>query len=131
MAKFEIKIKALELRKQGNSIKDIAKRLIVSPSTASLWCREIVLSPAQIKKLLESKQSRVTMGRLRGAQIQRERKLERIATANREALSLKKLSEKEFWISGLSLYLAEGSKRMGRVQFTNSDPRIIRYDSMV
>ncbi|MDP4001806.1 MAG: hypothetical protein Q8P69_02040 [bacterium] len=127
MAKFKTKITARQLRTHGASIKDIAKKLDVSPSTVSIWCRDITLSPTQIKQLLKSKEKNITAGRLRGAQIQRERKLTRIEMAKQEALKLKSLTENEFWIAGLALYLAEGSKRMGRVQFTNSDPRIIKF----
>lgn len=127
MAKFKAKIIARQLRTRGASIKDIAKQLEISRSTASVWCRDITLSPAQIKQLLKSKEKNITTGRLRGAQIQRERRLDRIKLAEQEALRLKKLTENEFWIAGLALYLAEGSKRMGRVQFTNSDPRIIKF----
>ncbi len=127
MAKYRTRITARQLRTQGASIKDIAKQLKISPSTASIWCRDIILSPTQIRQLLKSKEKNITAGRLRGAQIQRERRLDRIRAAEQEAYRLKSLTDNEFWIAGLALYLAEGSKRMGRVQFTNSDPRIIKF----
>lgn len=127
MAKFETKITARKLRTQGGSIKDIAKHLQISRSTVSVWCRDITLSPTQIQQLLKSKENNITAGRLRGAQIQKERRLDRIKMAEQEASHLKSLTENEFFIAGLALYLAEGSKRMGRVQFTNSDPRVIKF----
>lgn len=50
MAKSKEKNKALILRQNGESIKDIAKRLKISKSTVSLWCRDIKLTSEQIKK---------------------------------------------------------------------------------
>lgn len=125
MAKFLIKVKAQELRRRGNSIKDIAKKLHVSQSTVSLWCRDIKLSVKQIDELLKSKENNITRGRLRGAQIQRQKRISAIKLAKKEAKRLKKLTDKEYFITGLALYLAEGSKKMDRVQFTNTNPAMI------
>lgn len=127
MAKFNQKIKARELRKNGNSIKDIAKKLAVSVSSASLWCRDIRLSEAQLKKIFKTKSKKIIAGRMKGALFQRMRKRNAIKLAKEEARKLKKLNSDELFIAGLALYLAEGSKKMGRVQFTNSDPRIINF----
>jgi len=40
--------------------------------------------------------------------------------------NLSKLTSKEYFIAGLTLYLAEGSKER-RIIFTNSDPQIVRF----
>ncbi|MDP3697700.1 MAG: hypothetical protein Q8R55_06870 [Candidatus Taylorbacteria bacterium] len=127
MAKFLIKSSARELRKQGGSIKDIARILSVSQSTASLWCRDIKLSKKQINRLLKSKGNNITRGRLRGAQIQREKRINAIKLAVKEAKKLKKLTNNEYFIAGLALYLAEGSKKMDRAQFTNTNPAVIKF----
>ena len=127
MAKFLIKIKTRELRKRGNSIKDIAWKLNVSQSTVSLWCRDLKLSREQVNKLLKSKESNITRGRLKGAQIQRDKRINAIKLAEKEAKRLKKLTNKEYLIAGLALYLAEGSKKMDRVQFTNMNPAMINF----
>ncbi len=125
MSKFLIKIKARDLRKNGQSIKDIAKILSVSPGSISLWCRDIKLTDTQITDLLKSKEGNITKGRLAGAHTQKLKRIRAIELATSEAERLKILSRNEYFIAGLALYLAEGSKKMSRVQFTNSDPRII------
>jgi len=54
MAKSKERNRAIELRKKGESIKVIAKKIGVSKSSTSIWCRDIILSPMQIQKLHES-----------------------------------------------------------------------------
>lgn len=44
MSKFELKHRASQLRKSGASVSEIATQLGISKSTASLWCRDIVLT---------------------------------------------------------------------------------------
>jgi transposase-like protein len=39
-------------REEGASIKEIARRVGVAPSSVSLWVREIELTPAQKRELL-------------------------------------------------------------------------------
>ena len=127
MAKFFQKIKARELRTKGTSIKDIAKKLSVSVGSVSLWCGDIKLSEAQLEKIFKTKSKKMIAGRMKGALFQKTRKQKTIKLARVEARELKKLSRGELFIAGLALYLAEGSKKMGRVQFTNSDPRVINF----
>jgi predicted transcriptional regulator len=127
MAKSLVKIQARQLRRKGQSIKDIAKRLEVSQSTTSIWCRDIKLSERQTNKLLKSKEKKITAGRLRGAFIQKMKRINAIKQAEGQARTLKCLDDQEFFIAGLALYLAEGSKTSRVVQFTNSDPRIINF----
>ena len=51
MAKPQEKLEARKLRRKGESIKVIAKKLQVSPSTVSTWCKDIKLSPIQVREL--------------------------------------------------------------------------------
>src|SRR3989338_10000868 len=127
MAKFKEKLEAHSLRRLGHSINYIADKLSVSKGSISIWCRDIELSPAQIKKLLKSKNQGITRGRLKGALMQKMKRINAIKLAEKEAKKMGSVSKNQFWFAGLALYLAEGSKKMGRVQFTNSDPRVIRY----
>ncbi len=46
--KLEEKQKAIELRKQGLSYSEIRKKVDVSKSTLSIWCRDINLSNEQV-----------------------------------------------------------------------------------
>ncbi len=46
--KAALEARALLLRRNGKGIKDIARTLGVSSSTASRWCKPVVLSKEQI-----------------------------------------------------------------------------------
>ena len=127
MTKPILKLQAQTLRKKGFSLRDISLRLSISKSSASMWCRGIPLSKEQVQELLRLKDKNMARGRLRGALFQKMKKIKTIQRAEKEAKKLKSLRKKEFFIAGLALYLAEGSKRMGRVQFVNSDPKVINF----
>lgn len=129
MAKSKERNKALELRQRGKSIKEIAKKLKVSKSTVSLWCRDIELSPEQIQRLQERMVSRNYMGRLKGARIQYKRRIKRTKHFKRQGLNrLGKLSDRDFLIAGAALYWGEGSKKEKQgVRISNSDPEIIKF----
>lgn len=128
MAKYEEKLKALDLRRKGNSIGDIAEKLDVSKSTVSRWCSDIELSPKQ-KKILEEKVRKAGHhGRMKGAQMNKRKKLNRIKYF--EDLAAEKysdISKRELDIVGTALYWAEGSKTKSRFGFSNSDPLMIKF----
>jgi len=48
MAKSILRLKARELRQEGESIIVIAKKLSISKGTISKWCRDMVLSEEQL-----------------------------------------------------------------------------------
>ena len=126
MAKFEKRLKARYLRREGRSISFIAHRLAVSKSSASVWCRDLVLTPRQEKRLLLNAKNAGHIGRLKGAQTNRQKKEDRIQfyiKAGQEVI--KELTKHEFLIAGLSLYWAEGNKR-SKLGFINSDPAMIK-----
>lgn len=127
MAKSELKLKARELRDSGKSIKDIARITGTSQSTVSLWCRDIRLTDKQLERILGEKEYLIARGRLKGANFQRMKRVNAIKIATQESLRLNKLTEKEFFMAGLALYLAEGTKTYGTVQFTNSNIKIIKF----
>lgn len=127
MAKSALKIKVRDLRRGGESIKVIARALAISTSTASLWCRDIELSKNQIEDLLIRKEAGIRKGQLNGALVQKNKRLKIIEQYKNEGkLFFKEFSEKDFFVSGLTLYLAEGTKK-GQVEFTNSDPRVVKF----
>ncbi|OGK15202.1 hypothetical protein A2690_00290 [Candidatus Roizmanbacteria bacterium RIFCSPHIGHO2_01_FULL_39_12b] len=51
MAKTKLMMLARKLRKNGNSIKEIALKLHVSSGSVSIWCRDIELTQEQIDNL--------------------------------------------------------------------------------
>lgn len=128
MAKFDLRLKARELRKQGISVKQIAIQLQVSKSSASVWVRDIILSIEQLEKLRHSSLVGAERGRLKSALIQKERWLRKLADHKKFGVeTIGDLNERELLIAGLALYWGEGSKKDRKVQFCNSDPQMIRF----
>ncbi|MDP3697067.1 MAG: hypothetical protein Q8R55_03470 [Candidatus Taylorbacteria bacterium] len=127
MAKSLLKVEARKLRKEGRSIRDIAKTLNISKGTVSMWCVDIILTEEQIKNLLQLKNNAIKAYQLSGASSNRKKKLDKIEYYKKDGLNrFKNLSDREFFVSGLALYLAEGRKTQ-RTVFTNSDPRIVEF----
>jgi len=128
MAKVFEKEKAICLRKKGESIKTIAKKLNISKSTVSLWCRDIKLSAGQIKKLHKSMVSGSYAGRMKGAIMQHEYRIKREKEG--EIIGIKKigrLSERDLLIAFTALYWGEGSKKKRELFIVNSDPEMVRF----
>ena len=128
MAKFKQKLLAKKLRGKGKSIKEIAKKLKVSKSSASIWCRDIKLNKKQ-QEYLEKKQLIGSYrGRLKGAETQKRKRLEEIESQRKEGIEeVSNLSEGEFFTAGIALYWGEGFKAGGIAGFTNSDPKVILF----
>lgn len=74
MAKSIERIKAIKLRRKGESIKRIAQILKIAKSTVSLWCQEIKLTKSQIEALHIRMVRGGYKGRLKGALLQKERR---------------------------------------------------------
>lgn len=127
MAKFKEKIRARELRHQGESIKEIAKKLKVSKGSVSIWCRNIELTPKQIEKLQKRMLICNYQGSIKGAMVQRERRLEEISKLQTEGSKLvEQFSRRDFLLTGAGLYLGDGTKqKMTRI--TNSNPEIVKF----
>jgi transcriptional regulator with XRE-family HTH domain len=111
-------------RDEGASIKEIASRLGVSPSTVSVWVRDIVLTPAQEHELLL--RNPAYNRQVSGSAIQAaNRRAERIAyqDAGRRLVSRGEGSH----IAGCMLYWAEGEKARNSLRFSNSDPDMVKF----
>lgn len=116
--------RAIALRKQGYSYGEIRKQVPVSQASLSLWLRHIPLTKEQQRK-------NETRGRLLGAQTRRRQRLLRREELKIEASeSLPRLVKDPFFVLGLALYWAEGSKQKPwnvseAVRFSNSDSRAV------
>jgi predicted transcriptional regulator len=126
MAKFKEKYEAEKLRKQGFSIKDIAKELKVSSSSVSLWVRDIILSSEQYRDLENHKRDPYYGRRLdylNKIKSETDKKVERL---KREGIKeVGTLSSRELFLIGVALYWSEGFKKDSQVGFSNSDPSMI------
>ena len=128
MAKPEEKTRALALRRQGKSVKEIALLLHVSKGSVSAWVRDIPLTAEQSARLHARQIEAGAAGRIAGAIANRRRKEVRIAIANQEAQAkIPRISKESLFFLGLALYWGEGTKASnGIVSVTNSDPEIIK-----
>ncbi|OGG24036.1 hypothetical protein A3A79_02465 [Candidatus Gottesmanbacteria bacterium RIFCSPLOWO2_01_FULL_43_11b] len=128
MAKSQLRLIARDLRKSGLGIKTIAKKLGVSSSTASLWCRDIVLSPQQIQVL--GKNAHDPYYGKRKVYIERQKQLKEDKIRQlfqRGIIEVAELTPRELFIAGIALYWAEGFKKDNLMGFSNSDPNMIRF----
>ena len=119
---FSKKLKAIELRKNGLSYEEIRKSISASKSTLSNWLKDIELTAEQKGRL-----SRLQATAYLGA---KKNQAKSIAHHNEIREAAKKeipsLIQNSFFVSGLMLYWAEGDKHSGKLQFSNSDPEMIR-----
>lgn len=128
MAKFQQRLQARVLRKNGVSVKSIAKQLHVAKSTASLWVRDIILSVEQLEYLRQQSIKGGERGRLLGALKQKNDRLIRIQTGeNTGKMLVDTLNTRELLLIGTALYWAEGTKKQRQIAFCNSDPYLILF----
>lgn len=126
--KFDLKIKARELRKKGLSIKDIKKKLGVSLSSVSIWVRDIKLTNKQLNNLYQNKKTGNLKGSIIAAQNkikQRELITESLKEEGRKEIG--KLSERDRFLMGVTIYVGEGGKTDRDISIVNSDHRLIKF----
>jgi len=126
MAKIKEKYKAIEMRKNGFSIGEISKKLNVSKSTASVWCRDIVLSETQMKTLENRIKERGAKALFRVAEKKREERIKRTQVlSNKGKKDVGSVDKRDLFMAGLALYWGGGYKKGSQeFGFTNSDPVI-------
>lgn len=128
MAKTEKKKNARKLRRKGKSIKEIAKKLSVSPASVHQWCQDINLTPLQRKRLDQNVFDALQKGRRKVAYNQRQKSLKEIKELKiKGAKEINGLNKREFLIAGAALYWAEGFKKDSRLGFANSDPDMVKF----
>ena len=127
--KLQEKERALSLRKQGFSYREILYKVPVAKSSLSLWLKSVGLSKLQKQRLTEKKLASARRGALKKKE---DRILKTKVIKENAEKEVGRLTEREMWLIGTSLYWAEGSKEKewapgSRTQFTNSDPNMIRF----
>ena len=126
--KVDLKDKAVNLRWKGLIYSEILKEVPVAKSTLSLWLRDVGLSKRQIQKITERK----IRAAHKGGEVRKRARLFLSQKIKEEAAKeITSMSKRELWLMGVMLYWAEGSKEKENnpglgVQFTNSDPYMIR-----
>lgn len=128
MAKSEKKLKARELRSEGQSIKGIARELGVSQGSVSTWCRDIVLTDEQLKILEKNSKDPNYGKRLQNSLKQRGIRIEKTERLRREGIDeVGELSKRELLLVGIALYWAEGYKKDSQVGLGSSDPKMMQF----
>jgi len=128
MAKSLLKLKAIRLRKQGNSIRQIAAITGASASGVSYWCRNISLTKKQQNLLTKNQKSRFYAGVLKSAENLKRKRKELTKKLNNEGIKeVGKLSERELFVAGLGLYWGEGYRSHEMIGFTSKDEEIIKF----
>ena len=129
MAKQKEKITAQKLRREGQSIGSISKKLQVSKSTVSDWCKDIALTELQIAQIAVGSKHHATAALLQAAEKKRsERKKIVSATQKEGQRQVGPLSKRDIFMIGLGLYWGEGYKKGSQeLGFTNSDPAMIKF----
>lgn len=125
MAKSAQRLEARRLRRQGESIIVIAKKLDVSKGSVSLWCNDIRLTKKQVANLLK-RPNLYKLGQHIAAQKNRLERIDRMTRfAHLGEKRVGKLSKRELFLVGAALYWAEGAKKNRRIMLANSDPSMI------
>lgn len=118
----ELRSKAERLRKKGQSYREILKKIPVSRSTMSIWCRHIQLTKDHITRLGSRYGSQ-----MKGAKANQLKSLQRKEEVRKQALTeIPKLSTEMLKVAGALLYWAEGNKKQD-MAITNSDPTFIVF----
>lgn len=126
MSKPFEKLQARKMRREGYSVKNISHLLQVSRSSISIWVRDIILTPAQLRQLNQNSIDGRNKGRTVTSIMYQQRRQQLRHEALKYGLRLiNTLSNKELLIAGTALYWGEGNKKTRKVRFTNSDPAII------
>lgn len=111
-----------DLRHLGLSYGEIMELVPVKKSTLATWCREVRLTTDQIEAIRQRRAQEP--GIPRDTNWRRREEIEQLRSIARE-LALE-LADDPFWIAGLVLYWAEGTKGRNRVSMANADPRALR-----
>ena len=128
MTKLEIKTKAVSLRKRGKTYSEIQEALGPLPKgTLSGWLKTIELTETQKKRIQDKILNRSALGRQKGGWTNHQNRLTRISTIKTEARKeFASFSNNKLFLVGIALYSAEGSRKIERFQFMNSDPSLIK-----
>jgi len=127
--KYDLKEKAIALRKDGLSYTEILAKIPVAKSTLSDWLHSVGLSKYQKQRLTEKKLAAIR----KGGAAKHQQRLDRTKLIMSIAKSeVGAISNRELWLMGVMLYWAEGSKEKeyypgSATQFTNMDPAMICF----
>lgn len=119
-----VKQSAIKLRKAGYSIKDIAHKLKIAPSSSSLWVREVNIPKMGLARLQKHNEfKRYKMSQVWN--LKRNRQQQYYKKIGENIIRSTTMSRNHQKILCAMLFWAEGSKEINHIGFTNSDPLMI------
>lgn len=128
VGKLAEKLRAQELRKKGLSYREILQHINVSKDTISRWCRDIPLTKKQKERLIKNKIFGQRKGSIVAADNKRRARIKRTKLIMKEAKKeLGRISKRDRFVAGVAFYAAEGTKFDGKITFSNSDPKLIKF----
>ena len=126
----ELKEKAIRLRLEQNlSYNAILQQIPVAKSTLSEWLRHFPLTEEQVRELKRRGWEKGEASReLFRVTMRKKREQKFIKVYDACLAKLANTSHDAFYVAGLALYLAEGSKTNPyKTVLANTDPRIIKF----
>lgn len=120
------KQKAIILRQEGKSLKEISRVVGVSKASVSVWVRDIILSKRQLSSLKAKGFSSEAIEKRRHKRLKNEQGKRDAITALAQK-NIKNISQRDLRLIGLCLYWGEGGKtHKGAARISNSDPAVIK-----
>jgi len=121
-------LEARTLRREGKSIKEIAKSLTVSVGSVSSWCRNVVLTNFQIENLAR-RSTDPFFGKKQEYILKRKRETDnKIRNLREQGIEeIGKLTTREIFLIGVALYWGEGFKKDHQVGLANSDIKVAKF----
>lgn len=128
---FDIKTRALQMRIDGKSIREVERSLGIPRSTLSGWFKNIILTEEQ-RKILESNRINSLVEARKMALIwHHKQKEKRLQKADKDAFrTLSKVNTSNLYTRELCLsmlYLGEGLKTKSGTGLGNSNPMILKF----
>lgn len=120
--KKQERIKAIELRKDGKSVREIAKVIRASKGSISYWVRDVKLTNEQKIKLIEKQKMKGLVGRNNHSENCFQKRL----LCQNEGRKMAKNCTKEY-VMGCMLFWAEGTKSRTSVIFSNTDEDMVVF----
>jgi transcriptional regulator with XRE-family HTH domain len=126
---FEYKDKAISLRKQGLSVREIENLLSIPRSTLSGWLRDVPLSKPQKMRLKQNADLALVKARAKASEWHRSQKELRLQKADEDAKAILehiKIDDHLVELALAMLYLGEGAKK-NTTAIGNSNPLILKF----
>lgn len=125
----ERKLKIQEMRRNGESVRDIARILDCPKSMVSYHCKDIILTEDQLRRLDDKRKRVWAENAIKGREASGRKWEAARKRVHAEALNeWDTLKDDPEFMMFLGLYLGEGSKSCSQVvRIANNDPRIVVY----